>query len=181
WHRFASVIGIDSSGVVLPVQRANSSLGLAEAEFLRRLNAALPEEIPNWFYTWNVKRILAQEVLNARPRHERLAIPPGHAAWVREQAEIVVAGLRDSKYHIVGDLDELLPRPAAGGCVAPEALPAEQLLDVAVQAAAALVERQYRNDIITNSRELAASLREPGQGPTRPSERGPREMARQLA
>jgi len=158
WLRFASVLRIDSATVGLPQRRENSSLGLAEAEFLRRLNEALPEQMPRWFYTWNIKRILANDVLSARSPEARLALPPEQQAWARDQSEILAAGLRDSKYHIVGDLAELLPLPAAEPYVPPSSLPAEQLLDVAVRATAALADRQCRGDIITSSSDLTVGM-----------------------
>src|SRR5215470_4794575 len=158
WLRFASVLGIGSSTIDLPRHRENPSLGLAEAEFLRRLNEALPDRVPRWFYTWNVKRILANDVLSARAPQARLALPPGQQAWAREQSEILVAGLRDSKYQIVGDLGELLPPPATERYVPPTRLPAEQLLDVALRATAALADHQYRGDIITSSSDLTVGL-----------------------
>src|SRR5262249_21699044 len=96
WLRFAAVLGIDSSTIDLPQHRENPSLGLAEAEFLRRLNEALPDRVPRWFYTWNIKRILANDVLSSRPPRARLVLPPERQAWAREQAEILAAGLRDS-------------------------------------------------------------------------------------
>jgi hypothetical protein len=147
WMRFASVLGIDPGGADLSRARANSSLGLLEAEFLRRMNEALPEELPDWFYTRNIKRILAHDVLRGRPPQARLALPAGREAWARGQAEHLVRGLRDSKYHIVGELGELLPRPVTGrqGAGEPAGLArrppagpaAEELLEVAVHAAAA--------------------------------------------
>jgi hypothetical protein len=178
WLRFASVLGIESGGIVLPRHRTNPSLGLAEAEFLRRLNEALPDGMPRWFYTWNIKRILANDVLSARPSQERLSLPPGPQAWAREQAEILVAGLCDSKYHIVGDLDELLASPAAVRYVSPASLPAEQLLDAAVLAAAALADRQYRGDIITSSSDLTVGMRPEKGQPHKPG--SPRQVIRRL-
>ena len=145
WVRFASVLGIDPSRVDLAEAHANPSLGLAEVEFLRRLNETLPEEMPYWFYTRNVKRILAHNVLAARARQARLTIPASREAWVKEQSEILVAGLRDSKFHIVGDLGELLPQPAAGPYRGPADLPADQVLDAAVAATAALTDQRYRD------------------------------------
>ena len=62
--------------------------------------------------------------------------------------------MRDSKYHVVGELGELLPprvsgRHVAGGDLEPARRPAagptaEQLLDVAVHAAAALADRHFQ-------------------------------------
>jgi len=144
WARFAPVVGIDSGGIDVPSARVNRSLGMAEAEFLRRMNEALPDGMPEWFYTRNIKRILAQNVLSAQPLQPRLALPPARQTWAEEQSEILVAALRDSKYHIVGDLRDLLPLPASGRYVAPASLPAQQLLDAAVNAAAALADHQYR-------------------------------------
>jgi hypothetical protein len=144
WGRFASVLGIESSSFDLPAGRVNSSLGLVEAEFLRRLNEALPGEMPGWFYIRYIKGILAHDVLRARPSQARLVLPPGREAYARQQAEILVAGLRDSKYHIVGDLGELLPQPATCRYVSPTGLPAGELLETAVQATAALASQTYR-------------------------------------
>ena len=145
WVRFASVLGIDPSRVDLAEAHANPSLGLAEVEFLRRLNETLPEEMPYWFYTRNVKRILAHDVLAVRARQARLTVPASREAWVKDQSEILVAGLRDSKFHIVGDLGELLPQPAAGPYRGPADLPADQVLDAAVAATAALTDQRYRD------------------------------------
>ena len=143
WARFASVLGIDSGGIDVPSARVNSSLGLAEAEFLRRMNEALSDGMPEWFYTRNIKRILAANVLSARPPQPRLALPPDRQAWAAEQSEILVTALRDSKYHIVGDLHDLLSLPTSGRYVAPARLSADQMLDAAVHAAAALADHQY--------------------------------------
>ena len=178
WLRFASALGIESGTIDLPQGRANSSLGLAEAEFLRRLNEALPDRMPRWFYTWNVKRILANDVLSARPAQMRLVLPPGEYAWAREQSEILVAGLRDSKYHIVGDLAELLPSPATEGRVPPPSLPVEDMLEVAVRATAALADRQYRGDIITSSSDLTVGMDPARRQPHKPG--SPRRTIRRL-
>jgi hypothetical protein len=145
WVRFASVLGIDPGRIDLAGAQANPSLGLAEAEFLRRMNEALPEQMPYWFYTRNIKRVVAHDVLAARSRHSRLAVPPDREAWVRQRSESLVAGLRDAKFHIVGDLDELLPRPAAGPYLGPADHPAAPMLDAAVAAAAALADQLYHS------------------------------------
>jgi hypothetical protein len=144
WTRFASVLGIDADGVDLAGARSNPSLGTVEAEFLRRMNQELPAQMPDWFYVRNIKRILAHGILSARPGQTRLVLPPGLEAWAGEQAERLVAGLRDSKYHIVGDLGDLVPVPAAGPYVGPSDEPAEALLETAVHAVAAMADTHYR-------------------------------------
>ena len=129
------------------------------------MNEALPDGMPEWFYTRNIKQ-LAQTVLSARPPRSRPALPPTEQAWAAEQSEILVAALRDAKYHIVGDLRELLSLPASGRNVAPASLPADELLGAAVHTAAALADHQYRES------------RPAGRQPPRPG--SPRQKASKL-
>ena len=69
WERFASLLGIDPGCADLSRARPNASLGMAETEFLRRLNQALPgpDAVPDWFYMWNVKETVAHRALAGRP------------------------------------------------------------------------------------------------------------------
>jgi hypothetical protein len=121
---------------------------MAETEFLRRLNQALPgpDVVPDWFYMWNVKETVAHRALAGRPRGGRLALPPARDAWAKEQAETLIAGLRESGYHIAGDLDDLRPPQVTEPVASPSGQPAEAVLDAAVQAAAALVVNQYQRE-----------------------------------
>ncbi len=146
WQRFASLLGIDPGSVDISRARPNASLGLAEIEFLRRLNQAIPAEVPDWFYMWNVKEAVAHKALADRPAGGRLMLPADRETWAKDQAEILIAGLQDSGYDLVGDLNELRPGQPAGPGAAPADQPAEQMLDAAVQAAAALVANQYRKE-----------------------------------
>lgn len=146
WQRFGSLLGIDPGSADLTRARANTSLGMPEIEFLRQLNQALPDEVPDWFYMWNVKEGVAHRALAARQRDGSLTLPHDRGTWAREQGEILVAGLRDSGYDLVGDLDDLQSRQVAEPSARPADQPAEQVLDAAVQAAAALVVNQYRKE-----------------------------------
>jgi hypothetical protein len=144
WQRFASLLEIDPAGVDLTRARPNASLGMAETEFLRRLNQALPDEVPDWFYMWNVKEAVAHQALADRPRGGRLVLPASRDAWAKGRAEELIAALGDSGYDVIGDLDELRPPPVTGPYAGPADQPAERVLDAAVTAAAALVVNQYR-------------------------------------
>lgn len=146
WERFASLLDVDPASVDLSRARPNTSLGLPEIEFLRRLNLALPQEVPDWFYMWNVKEAIAHRELAGRPRGGRLALPADRETWAKEHAEALVAGLRDTGYDLIGDLGELLPGPLAEPAASPAEQPAEQVLDAAVRAAAAIVANQYRRE-----------------------------------
>ena len=148
WERFASLLGIDPASADLSRARPNASLGMAEIEFLRRLNQALPgpDEVPDWFYMWNVKETVAHRALADRPRGGRLVLPADRDAWAKEQSETLIAGLRESGYHIAGDLDDLRPQQVTEPAASPSDQPAEAVLDAAVQAAAALVVGQYERE-----------------------------------
>ena len=146
WERFATLLGIDPARVDLSRARPNTSLGLPEIEFLRRLNLALPRDVPDWFYMWNVKEAVAHGELAGRPRGARLVLPADRDTWAKEHAEVLVAGLRDRGYDLIGDLGELLPGPVTEPAASPADQPAEQVLDAAVRAAAALVANQYQRE-----------------------------------
>jgi hypothetical protein len=157
WQRFASLLGIDPGSVDISRARPNTSLGLAEIEFLRRLNQALPAEVPDWFYMWNVKEAVAHKALADRPAGDRLVLPTDREAWAKDQAEVLIAGLQDSGYDLIGDLSELRPRQHAIPAASPADQPAEQMLDAAVQAAAALVVNQYRKEYPVKQRTSGGS------------------------
>jgi hypothetical protein len=148
WERFASLLGIDPGSADASRARPNASLGMAETEFLRRLNQALPgpDEVPDWFYMWNVKETVAHRALAGRPAGGRLVLPADRDAWAKEQSEILIGGLRESGYDIVGDLGDLRPPQVAGPAASPSQEPAAAVLDAAVQAAAALVVNQYQRE-----------------------------------
>ena len=146
WQRFAALLEVDPDSVDLSRARANASLGLAEVEFLRRLNQQLSAEVPDWFYMWHVKETVAHQAFASRPAGVRLVLPAARLDWARQHADGLISGLRASSYDIVGDLDELRPQAPAEPAVSPADQPVEQMLDAAVQAAAALVLNQYQKE-----------------------------------
>jgi len=148
WERFASLLGIDPGCADLSRARPNVSLGMAETEFLRRLNQALPgpDAVPDWFYMWNVKETVAHRALAGRPRGGRLILPAERDAWAKQQSETLIDGLRTSGCQIAGDLDDLRPPQVTQPPASPSDQPAEAILDAAVQAAAALVVNQYQRE-----------------------------------
>jgi hypothetical protein len=157
WDRFAGVVGVDPRAADTGRARSNASLGLAEVEVLRRLNTALSDDVPGWFYMRNVKDALAHGALAARPSSlGRLELPPEREKWAREHADGVIRELRATSYDIVGDLGDLSPRPVTGAGARPSDAGAEEMLDAAIAAVTALLG------------ELAKT-----QGVTRPAQSGP--------
>ena len=143
WRRFVGLLDVDPAAVDLGRARANTSLGLPEIEFLRRMNEALSADIPDWYYMWRVKEGVAHRAMARRPAGERLKLPADRLGWAREYADGLIAGLNSAGYHLVGDLEELRPAAASTASASPADQPAELVLDAAVQAAAALVLNEY--------------------------------------
>ncbi len=112
WRRFAEVLGVPADDVDLAVL-ANPSIGLATAQVLRALNERLVvDEKPPPRYDRLVKHLLAKRGLVARQSVEpRLGLDE---KWVMELGRDQVDKLRAAGYRVVGDLDDLLPRPVAG-------------------------------------------------------------------
>jgi hypothetical protein len=132
WHRFAHLLGIDPSQADLAVARPNASLGITEVELLRRLNATLPASYPDWAYTDWVKECVAQKALAGRAQSPRLQLPEERVPWAEEEAERVVDALKQAGYDIVGDLDDLRPRPAGVPPLDPSSIETPQLLEAAL-------------------------------------------------
>jgi hypothetical protein len=138
WQRFASVIGVDPTIVDTDVPVSNVSLGVAEAELLRRLNPALRERLDWPTYEKQVKVGLSAR-LAARNGSARLTVPVELRGWVQDRAEHMVSGLREGGYDIVGDLDELRPVFDDRPVVMPSEIPADELLTMAADCVGDLI------------------------------------------
>jgi hypothetical protein len=141
WQRFAAVIDVPADAVDAAAAHRNTALTLAETEFLRRLNAALPEQIPDWFYVRAVKDGLAHEISAARddPPADRLYVPKDRDEWAAKYADALVAELHQSQYHIVGELTELLPSPTTDARVDPAEVAADGVAAAGIAVAVQLV------------------------------------------
>jgi hypothetical protein len=130
WERFASVIGVEPSLVETDVPTSNVSLGVAEAELLRRLNPGLRRRM-DWPSHQHLVKGLLTERLAARRGSVRLSVPQQRRAWVRDRAEQMVEGLAKGGYDVVGSLDELRPVFDDGRVLMPKQVPAKQLFAIA--------------------------------------------------
>lgn len=139
WRRFATVLGVDADGLADGPAEPNHSLGPAEAQLLRRLNLALPGDMPWWVYERTVRRELV-EALGRRGGTQRLTVPRDHQSWVTERATQMTAELIGAGYRVAGDLDDLVPAAAPAG-PDPDEVSESVLLDVALDAAREVVLR----------------------------------------
>jgi hypothetical protein len=145
WKRFCEAIGLAPDSCDLSGSFSNPSLGLAETQVLLRVNEALDERVGWHIYNDEVKLYLAQKVLTQRPDPIKIELPPEDRAWAAERAARSVADLRTAGYHVVGDLDELIPSAEAAPGREPGPHPDEprwtEMADVGTDAIAALLRR----------------------------------------
>jgi hypothetical protein len=132
WRRFATAIDLPAVDIEPPEAAGNVSLGPAEAELLRHVNAVLPDELPWLRYTRLVKRQFAERTLASR-RGDRLAVPPQWHDAVQERASSIVDSLAGSGCRVVGDLADLTPLLPVGAVTGPGDLSSDQLLKVAAE------------------------------------------------
>ncbi len=157
-ERFCSVIGIDAAGLPDP-GHANPSLGYAQTELLRRINLLLPDEMGKRAVVHGkvIKRYFSREVL-AVQGGTPIRMPATWAPWCEERASAEIADLRTAGYHVVGDLDELLPQASSYVDEAPSAAEADLLVAATEALVALLVERAgVENTPSTHPADAAAA------------------------
>lgn len=142
WRRFARVCGIDPAAVDLDVASPNQSLGVAQAELLRRIVSRLDPDIrsPNDVARW-VRDFLGHEVL-VPLGGGRIGLTQQRTAELRSRSMQIVADLAAAGYDVAGDLKDLLPPEATPPTVQPEDVADVDLLDTALDAIARMVTLQ---------------------------------------
>ena len=160
WLRFCSVVGIDPAAASEFDVAGNDSLGLAEAEVLRRVNVELPADFPRWHHSGIARDILAVQILGQRSRSGRPPLPKPLQRKVLEQTDFNIQKLGASGCHIVGDLAELEVGDAFATADSPPT--SEEVLDAAVDGIAGLLVRmgQMRDDRREAEGRLRRQLRE---------------------
>jgi hypothetical protein len=132
WERFAEACGFDPAVASLDLQPVNESMGVAEAELLRRVNLGLHEELKpvpepaRW-----VRGYLGLEVLAPR-RGEKLRVSSERAKALLDRSREIADQLREAGYHVVGDLDDLLGPSDPPTSRQPEEVEDPELLEVAL-------------------------------------------------
>lgn len=149
WERFAGVLGIDPGRHDTTRTFGNPSLGMAQAQLLRKFNELLlarPEEDrPSWpDYLRIFKDVYAQQILVELPGDRRITLPRDCHDWVVERAETMISKLRDGGYHIVGDLGDLQPALPADPAPATAPVGDDALLETALQSIEELIRRMER-------------------------------------
>jgi hypothetical protein len=110
-RRFCSVVQVDPDTLDLGAAFSNQSLGVVQAELLRRLKprlAAPLDEAPER-HRW-LRGYFAHDVLLAQ-RGARFTLRPEQAEVLSARGSNAIEAIRSAGYDVVGDLDELVPTP----------------------------------------------------------------------
>jgi hypothetical protein len=138
--RFATCLGVDPDRLTREPRFAKESTGVAATEVVRRLNLRLGHRLNQRQYG-ELARVL--EKAPAGRSAERGVLPAEELEWVHARAEQDRATVRERGYHLVGDLDDLLPAVPAGR--RPDDAAGHELLDAALAALAAVGEQYARS------------------------------------
>ena len=138
-QRFAAATRLDSDALVSGLPGANVSVGVPEAEVLRRLNAGLGGRLNERQYVSTVQKVV-KPALRTRRSSPRIRLPADELGWITERATDLVAELRTRGYTVHGDLDELVPVPAATSGPRPDDVDDAELADAAMAALVAVAE-----------------------------------------
>jgi hypothetical protein len=142
WRRFCSIVDVDPDVATEFEVAGNDSLGVAEAELLRRVNAALPDSFPVWHHRFLGRDVLATKILSPRSKGGKPQLPEAVRPLVLKRSEQAIEGVRASGVHLVGDLAEVaITEDLSAG----EPMPSDgEVLDASVDAIAALLVRMGR-------------------------------------
>ncbi|HET6625388.1 MAG TPA: hypothetical protein VFG63_03275 [Nocardioidaceae bacterium] len=155
WDRFCQVFGIDPSWAPEDSERINNSIGIAETTLLRKLNRRFGKKLGNDDYRTLVRQMVVHDTLAHRGGMQRATLPPAMYPWAGEVAEEWIEWIEGSGIDVVGDVDELRPRPPAPGMkwVNPDRPKRTDMVDAALDALVALTheaaERPDRAEQIT--------------------------------
>ena len=105
--RFAEVIGAPAGLLRGRRPQGNASVGVTEAEVVRRLNVLLGDTLAE-----NQRLQLMQVVRLALVERQGapIRVPADQHGWIAARAEEMVAAIREHGYPVVGSLDDLVPQ-----------------------------------------------------------------------
>ncbi len=144
WERFAAPAALPPLTLDLAVEPRNVSLGVVEAEFVRRLNTQLKGRLAHRHYDPLVRKVLAEDALvsseRAQSPSERPTLPAAYQQWVEQRSRQLIEAVEQAGYDVCGDLADLMPGTAPGGRQ-PEDVAADDLLPVALDGLVGVLRR----------------------------------------
>ncbi len=161
WHRFAGLLGLDSQAYDLSSNFPNESMGVVEAETLRRVNEHLgtfTEAIDKGVY---IRTFLAEERLVPRGG-ERYWPDDAQVEECRERGRATVDHIRERGFDVIGDVDDLLVPEQLGERRHPDSVTEAEVAGVAVELVATLLSdvRDLRHERRALRNQLEARVAE---------------------
>lgn len=155
WHRFAGVLGLDGSAYDLSGSFPNESMGVAEAETLRRINAHLDSFETPFDRGVYIRTILADERLVPR-RGERFWPEPEQIEECRRRGEDAIAFIEERGFDVVGDVERLRVPLELPDRRTPASVSDAEVAEVAVALSATMLSdvRELRNEVKALRRRL---------------------------
>lgn len=155
WKRFAQLCGVDPAIAETSVAQANESLGVESAALMQRLGPLVHERIDFSGLHWNepyrwLRRYLGHDLL-VPLTGGRISLREQQVESVQARSERTVTALREAGYCVVGDLEELLGRPAPG--THPDDVTDAEMLDRALPTAADLLAEVRRQTLRAEAAE----------------------------
>jgi hypothetical protein len=105
---FATATDLDVDMLTPAATAANTSVGVVGTELLRRLNEGLAGRLDERRYLGMVDRVV-KPALREGTTPTPIRIPESHRDWVVERSEELIEVLRQGRYDVVGDIDDLRP------------------------------------------------------------------------
>ena len=139
WRRFCRACSLDAE-TLTPGGVTHESLGAESAEIMRRVNALKPiESMPGKVYKKSVNGSLSRRSLAPRRSEETsLVLPDRHQEWADHEATRIIEDITAVGVEVIGDLDDLRPRPTSKTFVEPDKIAAEDLLAAALDGIAGM-------------------------------------------
>lgn len=134
WRRWSEVVGLDPDAYDLDIAFPNQSLGVVQAELLRKLKPALTEPLTNSRnkHRW-VRGYFAHEVL-LQHKGARFTLRQDQIDQLTVRARSAVDAITTAGYDVVGDLADLIPQATDPSLRHPSDVTDAEMLDVAVVA-----------------------------------------------
>ena len=166
WHRFLSVLGLDGSAYLVDVPAVNPSMGIVEAEVLRRLNQRHGHAVGPVTYRKVFRNGLFDVLSEVVADSAKIVLRPDEHNALVQRGRDVAEGIRSAGYDVVGSLEDLVPprmdpdSPAATARRPADVRPAEVIETLLDVVNALLIEnRQTREALAKTDRRKRGSGR----------------------
>lgn len=143
WDRFCAAIAVADPPDPATEEARNVAVGTEQAEALRRLNAGLAGEYPDYLYARFVKQVATRGAVRGATDARKMVLPPEDFGWAREQSQRIVDDVLARGCHVVGDPNDAVPSaPSAltpDGPFRPDDYRLEKVADAATRMSLALL------------------------------------------